>query len=186
MKVIVGFYLRSKHWQIFSLLCGIFIICLLIALICTIQAPAQSSRNFLNLGLLFQAVMMLYMICFLGWLGSMGSFLNSLIIPSLRMRASFFRFAFIYPVTYAIIAFTVFLLNLKPTIYIFIVPLHLLATFCMVYNLYFVSKSLTLVETGKPVSFYDYAGPFFLLWFFPIGIWYIQPKINRIYAQNRI
>lgn len=56
---------------------------------------------------------------------------------------------------------------------------------CMFYLLYFVSKSLVLAETSKPASFYDYAGPFFLLWFFPIGIWIVQPKVNRLYSERQ-
>jgi hypothetical protein len=49
-----------------------------------------------------------------------------------------------------------------------------------------VSKSLVLAETGKPASFYDYAGPFFLLWFFPVGIWIVQPRVNRLYSERLI
>jgi uncharacterized RDD family membrane protein YckC len=55
--------------------------------------------------------------------------------------------------------------------------------FCMLYLLYFVSKNLVLAETRKPASFPDYAGPFFLIWFFPIGIWFTQPRINRLYER---
>ncbi len=53
----------------------------------------------------------------------------------------------------------------------------------MFYDLYFVSKNLVLAETSKSASFYDYAGPFFLIWFFPVGVWFIQPRINRLYGQ---
>jgi len=49
-----------------------------------------------------------------------------------------------------------------------IVPLHFFAMFCLFYDLYFVSKSLVTAETRRPVTFYDYAGPFFLIWFFPM------------------
>jgi hypothetical protein len=47
-----------------------------------------------------------------------------------------------------------------------------------------VAKNLVKAETGKRVTFYDYAGPFFLLWFFPIGVWFIQPRINQLYAEK--
>jgi hypothetical protein len=56
--------------------------------------------------------------------------------------------------------------------------------YCMFYLLYFVSKSLVLAETDKTATFYDYAGPFFLMWFYPIGIWIIQPRINRLYSER--
>lgn len=29
-----------------------------------------------------------------------------------------------------------------------------------------------------------FAGEFFLLWFHPIGIWFIQPKVNAIVSGN--
>ena len=32
-------------------------------------------------------------------------------------------------------------------------------------------------------SFYDYAGAFFLLWFFPLGIWILQPRVNALAAM---
>jgi hydrogenase maturation factor len=41
-----------------------------------------------------------------------------------------------------------------------------------------------LAMTGRTVSFYDYAGPFFLWWFFPLGIWFVQPRINRLFANS--
>ncbi len=73
----------------------------------------------------------------------------------------------------------------NPALLAIIFPLHSLAVFCMFYDLYFVCKSLVLAETSRPVSFYDYAGPFFLIWFFPIGIWFTQPRVNRLYAERK-
>ena len=46
--------------------------------------------------------------------------------------------------------------------------------------MYFVAKTLKTVELQKEVLFSDFAGEFFIVWFFPIGIWIIQPKINKI------
>jgi hypothetical protein len=36
----------------------------------------------------------------------------------------------------------------------------------------------------KPVTFSDFAGEFFLIWFFPVGIWIIQPRINKLFDTN--
>src|SRR6266850_1814491 len=27
--------------------------------------------------------------------------------------------------------------------------------------------------------------PLFLIWFFPVGVWFTQPRINRLYAERR-
>jgi len=75
-------------------------------------------------------------------------------------------------------------LTLHAVLFLLIFPLHLLAMFCLFYLLYFVSKSLVLAETCKPASFNEYAGLFFLIWVFPIGVWFIQPRINRQYAES--
>jgi len=51
----------------------------------------------------------------------------------------------------------------------------------MFYCLYFNAKALKTAELQKPLTFSDFAGEFFLLWFFPIGIWILQPRINKLF-----
>src|SRR5690606_5567733 len=53
--------------------------------------------------------------------------------------------------------------------------LHLFSMFCIFYCLYFIAKALKAVEWQRTVTFSDFAGEFFLIWFFPVGIWIIQP-----------
>ena len=183
MNVIASFFLRAKHWQMFLLLFGVYCVGQA-AVMSSISATARSPEDFGEAGLLFGVVMVPFMFCFFGWFWSMGSFLSSIVQPALRLKMGFFRFALIYPALY-VFAFIGFFQSPKPALFAVIFPLHLFAMFCMFYNLYFVSKSLALAETGKPASFYDYAGPFFLIWFFPIGVWIIQPRINRLYAERR-
>ena len=125
------------------------------------------------------------MLGFLGWFWSMGTFLDSILQPALRLELRIFRLALIYPMIYIPIFMASFIsLSVNPVMFAAIFPFHLLAMSCMFYLLYFVSKSLVMVETNRAVSFYDYAGPFFLLWFFPIGVWFIQPRINRLYEEK--
>ena len=57
--------------------------------------------------------------------------------------------------------------------------------FSLVYIFYFVSKSLVSAERNAPVAFSNYAGALFLIWFFPIGIWIIQPRINWLYEDRK-
>ncbi|MGA9473780.1 MAG: hypothetical protein WBV36_15040, partial [Terriglobales bacterium] len=115
------------------------------------------------------------------WLWTLGSFFNSIVRPDLKPTMGFFRFAIIYPIGYAAVFMALF--SPPPASFAIIFPLHILAMICMFYLLNFVSKNLAIAETGKEVTFYDYAGPFFLLWFFPIGVWVVQPRINRLYAE---
>ena len=62
-------------------------------------------------------------------------------------------------------------------------PLHLFATFCFFYVFYFVAKSLVTVNKRKEVFIGDYAKSWILLCLFPIGVWFIQPRINQLYTE---
>jgi hypothetical protein len=70
----------------------------------------------------------------------------------------------------------------NPFIFALIVPLNFIAMFCIVYCLYFIAKVLKTVELQRPVRFGEFARELFLIWFFPIGIWIIQPRINKLFA----
>jgi hypothetical protein len=65
-----------------------------------------------------------------------------------------------------------------------IFPLHLFSMFCIFYCLYFVSKTFKTVELQRETTFSDFAGDFFLIWFYPIGIWIVQPKINKMVEET--
>jgi hypothetical protein len=182
VKTMANLFLRAKHWQIFLLLFVAPTVAQFAA-IAVIPQRIHSWHDFGTGGLIFLVVMVLYLLCFLAWFGSMGLFFRSIVTPELRMEAQFFRFSLVYPVVYL----PMFFLLVIPGIGIperVIVPLHLVCMVCLFYVLYFVSRNLALAETGKPVSFYEYAGPFFLLWFFPVGVWFIQPRVNRLFAER--
>jgi hypothetical protein len=183
MHVVARFFLRVKHWQIFLLLFGISSLGN-VAIIFSILRTSQSSRILWDSGyLIFAVLTLLFMFCFLGWLWSMGSFLDSIVQPELRLELKIFRVAVIYPMCYLPVFIVLFQsLSVMPLLFVVIFPLHFLAMSCIFYLLYFVSKSLVMTETNKAATFYDYAGSFFLLWFFPIGVWFTQPRINRLYA----
>lgn len=68
----------------------------------------------------------------------------------------------------------------NPAIFALIAPLHFFSMCCIFYCLYFVAKTIKTVELQREVKFSDFAGEFFMIWFYPIGIWLIQPKINKM------
>jgi hypothetical protein len=144
-----------------------------------------SNEVFGKADMLYGGAMVLFTFCFIGWFWSLGAFLRGIVDPALQLKMGFFRFAVIYALIYMPVFVALFdSIATHPLLFGFIFPLHLFATYCIFYLLYFVSKSLVLAESGKSASFYDYSGPFFLLWFFPIGIWIVQPRINRLYEQH--
>jgi hypothetical protein len=181
MKLVYRFFLSAKHWQIFLLIFGAYCVGQFQAMF-SVAAP-HSPNQIGGFGILFWFAMALFGFSFVAWFWSMGSFLGSIVRPELKLKPALFHFALIYPVFYAFFFFE-YVLTPKTSSGSLIVPLHLLAIFCVLYIMYFDSKSLALVEREVPLSFSDWAVPFFLLWFFPFGVWIIQPKINRLYIEN--
>jgi hypothetical protein len=174
MNWLTRFFLRAKSWEIFILSVGVVVL---------LQIPMFISNQGESIRLDWGPALAC-MLCINTWFWVVGSFLNSIVLPKLRPGLALFRFALLYPVLY-LAGVVVFSPPPLAMLGIVIFPLHLLAVGCMFYLLSFVSKNLALAETGKEVTFYDYAGPFFLLWFFPIGVWIVQPRMNRLYAERK-
>lgn len=183
MNTISSFFLRAKYWQFWLVLFAVFIVdyklhkSAMVAGVLT--AEDVSKLNFWRA--LFVTGSMLLIS---GWYWSAGSFLHSIVPSSQRMRMRYFRFTFVLPPFYML---AIMVKTSIPVIAMFADShlMHYLAMFCMLYNMYFISKSLVLAETGQPAAFRGYFWDIFALLLFPIGIWCIQPRINRIYAQIR-
>jgi hypothetical protein len=54
----------------------------------------------------------------------------------------------------------------------------------ILYMTYFSARMLNTAELKRKVRFYDYGNAFWFLLFFPIGIFYIQPRIISILERN--
>jgi len=183
MDSISKFFLRAKHWLIFLLTFGLTMVGQIAVITSMIASPLSPEAMFRKLTLVIFAATMLTMLPWFGWLWAAGSFLSSfqqtIFVPKLR----FFRFALALPLLYLCVFFWVFQ-NPHLGWFLIILPIHFFAMFCIIYSLYFVSKNLAQAEIRRRATFQDYAGYFFLLWFYPIGIWIIQPKINRFFAAR--
>lgn len=60
------------------------------------------------------------------------------------------------------------------------IPLILISVACSIYTYYHTAKTLKLVEVGDTKVKPEFIGEFFMLWFYYIGVWILQPKINRM------
>lgn len=182
LKGIASLFLRAKHWQIFVLVWGTYFVGQMV-IVGSLPATTETLENPLKVGLFSEAVMSPCIVCLMGWLWSMGSFLFSIAKPTLQLNIHVFRFAILYSTLYLLTGLP-FFLSRNPIVETIIVPMHLLTLFSLIYAFYFVSKSLVMEEKSAAVTFNDYALSLFLLFFSLIGIWLIQPRINRLYAQR--
>lgn len=53
------------------------------------------------------------------------------------------------------------------------------------YGLWFTAKQFATLRHQRFLGSADYVGAFFLMWFFLIGVWFIQPEVNRLFGDDR-
>lgn len=181
--------LQLKHWQLFLLLFGIPMILQFVFIVSMFVA-----QNPTTIILMFPIIMILFMGVYFSWFYALDSNLHKKLPATMNMNLTTFKIFLFIPVLY-ILFLCIFLFGIfsrtatsgqLPNIGLFalIIPVHLFSMFCIFYCLYFVAKTLKAVEMQRPVTFSDFAGEFFLIWFFPIGVWIIQPRINKLFDEN--
>jgi hypothetical protein len=114
------------------------------------------------------------------WAYFAGSFLNSISPARFRLR----------PVVFFLALGVLLLLDLFPThwwdkgipFFVGLLPLDLI---CYAYLVRFPSKTLVIAEEQKLAPFSQYKNEFILAFFYPIGIWFLQPRINDLYAAHQ-
>lgn len=139
--------------------------------------------------IVYPIIMLVFAAVQFGWFWSVAVGLQRFIPEELRLKVKRFKFALLTPVAYAVvltafIAVSIGLDGPDPMAFAVIIPLHLFSMFCIFYSLYFVAKTVKTAELQRKVTFGDFVGEFFLIWFFPIGVWIVQPKINELLKEQ--
>jgi hypothetical protein len=194
-------FLRAKHWHLFLLTFGIPMIFQFIMMGTMFESIGSGTEpdptSFFSFFYVFPVMMIIFIGTFFGWFWSIAIGLQNKIPANVKMKTGIFKVFFFIPITYMLlisIGMGAVMSGLPDTIesggapndglilssMAIILPLHLFSMFCIFYCLYFVSKTFKTVELQRETTFSDFAGEFFLIWFYPIGIWIVQPKINKM------
>jgi hypothetical protein len=180
VETITGFFLRAKHWQIFALVWGTYIAGQIASIeLLSTGGLLLSVKTALLTAVFFAPSLLISCL----WFWSLGSFL----IPVSESKASrdirFFRFSLIFSAL-TLVTVSPFLVSRNLFLQLLVVPLHLFGMFCLLHALYSVSKSLLVAEKRQVATFGDCAPTFVLLIASIVGVWFIQPRVNRLYAQR--
>ena len=180
----MDFFLRAKHWQIFTLL---------IVIPSCLQIFLFINNDFDLLLKISPAFGILYIVVFIGWLWAIGTRLHHKLPVKRRTNLMIFKVILLVPIIYVLgvsIYLAMVIMGLVPSdsppLFIMkdivreVFPLHILSMFCLFYAFWNNAKTIKSIELQRPVTFSDFSEEFFLMWFFPIGIWVIQPKINKM------
>jgi hypothetical protein len=176
--------LTIKHWQLFMLLLGI-------PLVFEFSMVGLVILN-KNLKVIFIGLPIMMIICigfFFSWFYALGTNLHRRLPENAKMNLTVFKIFLFVPAAYFLFLLIVIsILNqtnftATPNLIIFVIVffMHLASMFCIFYCLYFIAKAFKSVESQKPVSFGDYIGEFLLFWLYPVGIWILQPRINKLF-----
>ncbi len=208
MNSIIQLFLRAKHWQLFVIGFIPFVIfyinfinqILRNSFIHQTQDPMLLIESYTYLG----PLMMLLAVVNYGWIWSIGKGFQFKLPPYVNMKVHkftwFIGFAFFYLIALASLMSFLFmsllpdLLNgeIIPNLSLIfgslavIIPLHLFSIFAIFYSMYFAAKTIKSVELQREARFEDFIGEFFLIWFFPIGVWILQPKINKMLNSTEV
>lgn len=164
------FILALKHWHIFIiLLIGSFLYNF------TIEGNAQLSMYFTIVGVIIYSL----------WPMFVGNELNQLLPKRITLNFNFFLInTFIWLVVFIGIlvisngeGMTFTGLSALPMFY---------AIFAYFYFLAYPAIVLNSIEKGKEASLGQYIGDFSLILFLPIGIWFLQPRINKILENEKL
>lgn len=126
------------------------------------------------------------------WFYIVGSNLHRMRPPEARLSMRRFVFNLAYFLLYSLILLytaahllTTGNLTSLGTELLILLPFHAYAVVAAISIVAFVAKALVCVTDRQDVRFHAYAGTFLALFFFPFGIWYIQPRIQAI-VRDRI
>jgi hypothetical protein len=149
-------------------------------------SPESDSPNFFNsMAIFYPVITFVFLFGYMGWFWAMAIGLKNKVPDTLKMKTGKFKFFFLFVIIYLLV-FSIYFVRLfmsfdfEPLVFAIIFPMHIFDMFCLFYCIYFASKTIKIIELNREVTFVDYAGEFFLIWFFPIGLWFIQPKINKM------
>lgn len=195
-----------KHWQWFVALVGgifLFEFIFVFTLFGSMDHNGEPDVEVFRSLLLLMPLMILYVMYFsYGWQWAIISLLRDRLPKESKFNHKRIKAFFVFPLVYMILIFIgmfVFMYfafadidatdrffdNLEPNpaiviLPILIVPIHFFSIFCIFHSMYFAAKTIKAVELQREVTFNDFAAEFFLIWFNVIGIWILQPRLNKI------
>lgn len=206
------FVLHLKHWQLFLVVYGIpfaIYISIFATMFATVfavvggQPDINSDGLFpgftIGFGILFVTSWLAAIVTLVSWMFQVGTGLYKKRPADSTLKIKRFYFAFFYPAGYMLfillgsLCFVLYMTTIgkgnepDPSAFMWlllIIPFHLFCMVCLLYTIYFVGKALKSVELGREAIAGEYISECVLVWMFFVGIWFIQPKVNKIFGEE--
>jgi len=166
--------LKMKHWQMFIILS----ICLILSIVIGYAEISIGNLDWIKSATVFREI---GMIIYLSWLLVLGVSLNKVQGNPHSFKGGLLVFLGIATILgYTDLNLGALLGDRNPIPVVVSMLLNLLTFIGIVYIFGNVPRSMKSIEVGEKVKFTDSITELLLLIFFPIGIWWLQPRINRL------
>jgi len=177
-----------QHWHLFLIVVGIPMI---ISLLDMGVTPDDEGEAF-TIGAVLRIATAIPFLVFYFWLWSCGYLLHEQIKHKLNSKSSYFSLAV------GTSAFITFFLSVYGALlgnrgqelatfetmtYVGFGIVVFLAIFTLLMAVSFLAKTLVRAERETDVKSADYFGEFVMILVFPIGIWILQPRIQKAYHR---
>ncbi|MGQ1947893.1 hypothetical protein ACT3CD_12425 [Geofilum sp. OHC36d9] len=129
------------------------------------------------------------------WLWKGGQFLSERIESHSAKRFRLFKWLVILPMILILLVFIAWLIaslvmgmgkismaNWLMASLNVIIPMQIIFVLSRIYCFFYVAKWLKSVELKRNAKFSDFYMDFLWLLIFPIGIWLIQPRVNKVFG----
>lgn len=199
MKTLNHIFLKAKHWQLFififilpAIVFGIFFITTFISIYTGTTTHVQTIEDLSWYRPLIALISMIPLLWFL----CIGLGTRKLTPPAMRKKSGFFVFAIIYSCIEPLLAAWLEIAMMReiispgehaidsPALFIPTVSLMILAlifcVFCTLYCMFYTARSYKSAELQQNPRFEDYIVECIYFIFPFIGVWMIQPEINKM------
>jgi hypothetical protein len=183
----MGLFLRLKHWQVFILTFGLFLVFFIyLAAPDLVSIVGNDVRDapFVPITFGFSAphIFLLYMVVANFWLFAVGTRLHKKYHYN-NFMLFLFRISIYFSTLFAAATFVV-LPAFQSVDGTFSRVAMIISLLGGIYCAYFASFLLRSIELKRDAAFRDLTRDFVFFVFSPVGIWWVQPRINRIFRRD--
>jgi hypothetical protein len=202
----MNLFLKARHWQLFLLAFVLPMMILFVTIgimaaniidhVVVTNAPPDPKvimgyMKFMPMGLILLTILTY------GWFWSVAVGLQKKVPAEVKLNVLRFKISFFVPIVFLIFVMVFIRVviggiietgvipdpGIFITFFVIVIPMNLLSTVCSIHTIYFTAKTFKTIEMQKEADFTDFIAEFFLIWFYPIGVWVIQPKINKMIEE---
>ena len=180
---------KLKHWHLFLIITGLPLVIQFIQSILFVASGQDYPGTSSFLGL----IVIISLLCYFLWVAAAGKkFSESPDSPPMKTQ----RFLISLWISglchlFLLIYFWSYPQNLNQTEKDEVIPVMVVglivfaALFTLFYCLSFMARAIVQLERGRRITSSEYFGEFIMAVIFPLGIWLLQPRINRLNERQQ-